>query len=472
MKKTIALLIAAVMVLTCATLLAACNNNDLESAALTEGVTLGPAVEGQDLDLSGKTITVTYKNGETKDVPLTAEMIAGFDKNTLGEQELTITYSEDGKSVSFTTKVTVIKAAPTSLELTASPEVTDYAAGEKFRPDGMVLTARFADGTSTTDIMPEYPDEALSADTDAVTVKYGALSVEVPVTVTAPAYTASDSASLAEALSAAEDGDYILVSGTLGADDREGGYSIYNVKTAARIVGADGATIYGSFVVDSDGVVIRGLTVKNKGWVTGEDSTAHRNAITVTSNKVTIEHNTLMAPGDETIEGAAAIANGIVLSAGTDTATDINIRRNTVTGYGYQNEDWSSAAILFIAGHSFPYGTTNNAGSALSVRVTPDYRELIGSNTMENVEFEFIYSDYALGLERPYIYGYASDAEKAKGILEYAAETGMTLVLKEGEYDLDGISVDKINFVAFDGEAVVRNVTAGENCTFDNVTVE
>ena len=185
MKKTIALLIAAVMVLTCATLLAACNNNDLESAALTEGVTLGPAVEGQDLDLNGKTITVTYKNGETKDVPLTAEMIAGFDKNTLGEQELTITYSEDGKSVSFTTKVTVIKAAPTSLELTASPEVTDYAAGEKFRPDGMVLTARFADGTSTTDIMPEYPDEALSADTDAVTVTYGALSVEVPVTVTA-----------------------------------------------------------------------------------------------------------------------------------------------------------------------------------------------------------------------------------------------------------------------------------------------
>ena len=160
-----------------------------------------------------------------------------------------------------------------------------------------------------------------------------------------------------------------------------------------------------------------------------------------------------------------------MLSAGTDADTALNIRHNKITGYGYQNEKWSSAAVLFVAGYEFAYGATNTAGSDVSVRITPDYDELLTSNVFENDEFEFIYSDYALGLERPYIYGYASDSDKAKGILEFSANEGMTLVLKAGEYDLGGMNVDNVAFTAIGGEAVLRGVTAGENCTFDKVTV-
>ena len=53
------------------------------------------------------------------------------------------------------------------------------------------------------------------------------------------------------------------------------------------------------------------------------------------------------------------------------TAEDIlcKIRHNKITGYGYQNEKWSSAAVLFVAGYEFAYGATNTAGSDVSVRI-------------------------------------------------------------------------------------------------------
>lgn len=470
MKKSLVfMLIAAVLAITLAA--SACNGKDIESIALSEGVTLGPVVKGQDIDLKDKTLSVTYKGGEVKTVPLESDMISGFDKNTLGNQEVTITYSENGKSASVKVNVTVVKAAPTELELTRAPEVTEYIAGEKFRPEGMIVTARFADGTSEEGVAAEYPETALSAETTAVTVRFGSLSVSVPVSVKAPDFTATDAGQLASALAKAENGDAILVSGTLGASDRDGGYSLYTVKNSVTVAGLDSNVIYGSFLIDADNVTLRGLNIKNKGWVTGEDTTAHRNAITVYSNKVTLEHNSLAAPGSEIIDGKAAIANGVVLSAGTDEGTAIAIRHNRITGYGYQNENWSSAAVLFVAGYDFAYGAENDAGSAKSVRVTPDYATLLNTNVFENDEYEFIYSDYALGYERPYIYGYASDSDKAKGILEYAAAEGMTLALKSGEYDLGGISVDFVAFTAVDGNAVLRGVTAGENCTFDKVTL-
>lgn len=470
MKKTLVFLLI-LTVLSVAVISSACNNKDVESIALGEGVTLGPVVKGQDIDLDGKTLSVTYKNGDVKEVPITAEMISGFDKNVLGEQEITVTYSEGGKSASLKTTVTVVKAAPVSLELSSAPEITVYAAGEKFRPEGMVVTARFADGSSVSDVAVDYPETALGAETTAVKVTFGNLELSVPVTVKTPDYTATDSGELASALSEAENGDFIVVSGTLGAKERDGGYTLYNVKKSVSIIGLDQNEIYGSFLVDADLVTLRGLNIKNKGWVTGEDTTAHRNAVTVASNKVTLEHNTMTAPDADVIDGSAAIANGIVLSAGTDADTALNIRHNKITGYGYQNEQWSSAAVLFVAGYEFAYGATNTAGSDVSVRITPDYDELLTSNVFENDEFEFIYSDYALGFERPYIYGYASDSDKAKGILEFSANEGMTLVLKAGEYDLGGITVDNVAFTAIGGEAVLRGVTAGENCTFDKVTV-
>ena len=51
-------------------------------------------VEGrEELDLSGGKVTVTYDNGSSEEVDLTAEMVDGFDNTVVGSQTLTVTYN-------------------------------------------------------------------------------------------------------------------------------------------------------------------------------------------------------------------------------------------------------------------------------------------------------------------------------------------------------------------------------------------
>ena len=57
----------------------------------------------QDLDITGMTLTVTYESGKTEDVPVTADMISGYNKLSAGEQTVTVTY--EGKRASFNVTV-------------------------------------------------------------------------------------------------------------------------------------------------------------------------------------------------------------------------------------------------------------------------------------------------------------------------------------------------------------------------------
>lgn len=70
---------------------------------------------GDDLDLTGLEITLYYDNGDYEPVNASDLSINGYDKNTLGEQTITVSYLE----LSETFKVTVIRKydeAPDSLE--------------------------------------------------------------------------------------------------------------------------------------------------------------------------------------------------------------------------------------------------------------------------------------------------------------------------------------------------------------------
>ena len=468
-KKVLAMLIVVALLLTA--ILAACNDKGIDNVALKEGTSLGPVVKGQELDLKDKLLVVTYKNGDVKEVPITAETISGFDKNTVGRQESTVTYSEDGNEASVKVNVSVVEKAPESLEIASMPYVTDYAAGERFRPEGLTINAVFEDGSKKPVSGFDYPAEALTADTEGVQIGYGSLTVSVPVTVTEAAYEATDEASLQRALSEAEEGAFVTVSGNIGEASRESGYNVYTITTPVRLIGLDGNKIYGSFVVDCDGAVLRGLNIFNRGWVTGEATSAHRNAITVTSNKVTLEYNALTAPDAGSLDAAEAIANGIVLSAGTDADTAVNIRMNKISGFGFENDEWSSVAVNTVAGYDFLYGTTNDHGSETSVRLTLDYEDIVKTNVFEKVDNELLATDYALGFERMYILAYASDSAKAVNALTYAAESGMILLLKEGDYDLGGITADNITFRSTGGNVNITGINAGEGCTFEGVKV-
>ena len=55
----------------------------------------GPPVKGQDLDFTDATLTLVYGFGYAEeDIPLTSDMVTGYDKEVVGDQTLTMTYSE------------------------------------------------------------------------------------------------------------------------------------------------------------------------------------------------------------------------------------------------------------------------------------------------------------------------------------------------------------------------------------------
>ena len=60
---------------------------------------------GDQLDLTGATVTLNYDDGYTAEVEVTAGMITGFDATTAGEQTVTVTYA--GLSATFTVTVSV-----------------------------------------------------------------------------------------------------------------------------------------------------------------------------------------------------------------------------------------------------------------------------------------------------------------------------------------------------------------------------
>lgn len=105
MKKYAKLLVLALFAMALLLLLVACKP-DAELSLKDDSMPQNVFVLGEDIDLSGGRITVK-EGDETYELDMTAEgvSVSGYDKNTLGEQTVTLTY--EGGSVSF--KVTVVE---------------------------------------------------------------------------------------------------------------------------------------------------------------------------------------------------------------------------------------------------------------------------------------------------------------------------------------------------------------------------
>ena len=83
------------------------------------------------LDVTGGVVQLTYDVGGSQTIPITKEMVAGFNNKTLGNQSLTVTY--EGFTASFT--VTVIKPTVTFLNYDGTVlSKVQYALGEAVTP--------------------------------------------------------------------------------------------------------------------------------------------------------------------------------------------------------------------------------------------------------------------------------------------------------------------------------------------------
>lgn len=105
-------------------------------------------IEGQELDLTGGALLVTYvsEDGYTEEFPLEPSMLSGYEPNKLGPQSLTVTYG--GKTCQLA--VTVVAKSLTGIAVTQQPAKLTYLEGEAFDTSGMVVTASYNNGTSET----------------------------------------------------------------------------------------------------------------------------------------------------------------------------------------------------------------------------------------------------------------------------------------------------------------------------------
>ena len=84
-----------------------------ESISITSLPTNPPALHNDELDVTGMTIEVTYKNGAVGTKSVTADMVSGYDPAILGEQTVTVTYH--GKQATFTVSTVARPASSVSI---------------------------------------------------------------------------------------------------------------------------------------------------------------------------------------------------------------------------------------------------------------------------------------------------------------------------------------------------------------------
>ncbi|MDD8048393.1 MAG: bacterial Ig-like domain-containing protein [Thomasclavelia sp.] len=117
-----------------------------DSIAMKNNPTKTTYIEGQELDLTGGSIEVTYNDASKGTINLSdaGVTVTGYDKTKTGQQTLTVTY--EGKTTTF--KVNVIAKTVDSIAVTTQPTKTTYFVGEEFDSTAGKITASYNDGTT------------------------------------------------------------------------------------------------------------------------------------------------------------------------------------------------------------------------------------------------------------------------------------------------------------------------------------
>lgn len=138
---------------------------------------------GEDIDLAGCVIEVTYNDGSK------ADKSSGFtcSPTAMGADTASITISYTEGEVTKTATQAVTLVAPDSLAVKTPAEKLAYVAGEDVDTTGLVLTVTYTD-ESTADIDSGFTvsPETVSADTTEITVTYteGDVSVTTGYAIT------------------------------------------------------------------------------------------------------------------------------------------------------------------------------------------------------------------------------------------------------------------------------------------------
>ena len=120
--------------------------NEVREIGIASAPSKTSYIRGEELELAGGVITVTYVDGSTENVDMTSEdvEVTGYDRTELGTQTITVSYG--GHTAQFEVEV---RNEVTGIALKNTPSKTTYVRGEELDLTGGVITISYEDGTTT-----------------------------------------------------------------------------------------------------------------------------------------------------------------------------------------------------------------------------------------------------------------------------------------------------------------------------------
>ena len=147
-------------------------------------------LEGEHFDPRGMIVSAVYENGASRHV--TDYSLSIGEHVDLAEYALeitdrlvTVTYTEDGVTHTANIDISVAETVLTGLVISNLPDKTEYLAGEDFDPAGLVVCGIYNNDDSLVRELEgwEVQSVALTQGMTTITVKYGELTAEVPISV-------------------------------------------------------------------------------------------------------------------------------------------------------------------------------------------------------------------------------------------------------------------------------------------------
>ncbi|SDG20395.1 Listeria/Bacterioides repeat-containing protein [Fontibacillus panacisegetis] len=130
---------------------------ELPAEKVITGITVSDSVYkteykvGEPLDVTGLTLDIAWSDGSNTVVPVTAEMVSGFNSSAAVESQiLTITYGDYTATYTISIEALPTEKVMTSIVLNNSGYKTSYWVGEALDVTGLSLIVNWSDDTTTT----------------------------------------------------------------------------------------------------------------------------------------------------------------------------------------------------------------------------------------------------------------------------------------------------------------------------------
>ncbi|MEG1751659.1 MAG: bacterial Ig-like domain-containing protein [Clostridia bacterium] len=186
------------------------------------------------------------------------------------------------------------------------------------------------------------------------------------------------------------DNEVWAINGTIGSTED---YIITKLSKKVQIYGTKNATVYGTFFVGSDNVIIDGINL----FVRGGGGDFLKNGMNLVCKIVTIKNCKFTLPNPTALALTGGVGNGIVIWPYGTANANIQIVKNTFIGFNAVVAEWCSSAIVTAENLAMDrFGKTGE--SSVTLGLTQQQEVAFGSeNTFNGCTINYGRQNWAVG---------------------------------------------------------------------------